>query len=359
MIVKLEDVCEKAASNVMQKDISDCAGEYKIFGASGYLGNVNFYHQEKPYVAIVKDGAGIGRTFLLPEKSSVIGTMQYLLPKDNVLPEYLYYVVQYMHLEKYFSGATIPHIYFKNYKNETFNLVSIEQQKNVIKNLSENKKIIENRKQQLEQLDLLIKSRFVEMFSDIDLTMCKSEWLQIKEIGRVVSGATPKTTIEEYWTGDFNWFTPAELNNNSGYIFESERKISKKGVDSCSLQKLPANTVLLTSRAPIGKLAIAGIDCYCNQGFKNIICNTKILPRYLYYLLLFNTEFLNSLGRGATFKEISKSIVENIRIPVPSVELQNKFAEFVEQVEKSKSAVQKALDEAQLLFDSLMQEYFG
>ena len=76
-------------------------------------------------------------------------------------------------------------------------------------------------------------------------------------------------------------------------------------------------------------------------------------------VLLFNTEYLNSLGRGATFKEISKSIVENIKIPVPPIELQNQFANFVEQVDKSKVAVQKALDEAQTLFNSLMQEYFG
>ena len=93
-------------------------GEYPIYGAAGYIGNIDFYHQEKPYVAIVKDGAGIGRTTLYPAKSSVIGTMQYLLPKDNVLPEYLCYVVRHMHLEKYFTGATIPHIYFRDYKNE-------------------------------------------------------------------------------------------------------------------------------------------------------------------------------------------------------------------------------------------------
>ena len=95
MRVTLEDVCEKGASNLKQSDVVSMTGEYPIYGAAGYLGNVDFYHQEKPYVAIVKDGAGIGRTTLHPAKSSVIGTMQYLLPKDNVLPEYLYYVVRH------------------------------------------------------------------------------------------------------------------------------------------------------------------------------------------------------------------------------------------------------------------------
>ena len=135
MKVKLGDVCEKGSSNIKQSDITGKMGEYPIYGASGYLGNVDFYQQESAYVAVVKDGAGIGRTYLHPAKSSVIGTMQYLLPKENVLPEYLCYVVKYMHLEKYFSGATIPHIYFKDYKNEEFNLDSLERQEEIINEL--------------------------------------------------------------------------------------------------------------------------------------------------------------------------------------------------------------------------------
>lgn len=112
MRAKLEDVCVRGSSNLKQSDVIDKTGEYPIYGAAGYIGNVDFYHQDQPYVAVVKDGAGIGRTSLYPAESSVIGTMQYLLPKENVLPEYLCYVVKYMHLEKYFTGATIPHIYF-------------------------------------------------------------------------------------------------------------------------------------------------------------------------------------------------------------------------------------------------------
>ena len=110
------------------------------------LETLTLYHQEKPYVAIVKDGAGIGRTTLYPAKSSVIGTMQYLLPKDNVLPEYLCYVVRYMHLEKYFTGATIPHIYFRDYKNEQFNLESLDKQTEIIEILGKAESIILKRR---------------------------------------------------------------------------------------------------------------------------------------------------------------------------------------------------------------------
>ena len=88
MRAKLEDVCVRGSSNLKQSDVIDKTGEYPIYGAAGYIGNVDFYHQDQPYVAVVKDGAGIGRTSLYPAESSVIGTMQYLLPKENVLPEW-------------------------------------------------------------------------------------------------------------------------------------------------------------------------------------------------------------------------------------------------------------------------------
>ena len=158
MRVKLEDVCERGLSNLKQADVIDKTGEYPVYGATGYLGNIDFYHQEKQYVAVIKDGAGIDRTILCPPKSSVIGTMQYLLPKENVLPEYLCYVVKYMHLEKYFTGATIPHIYFKDYKNEEFNLDTPDRQTEVVSILKKVEMIIEFRHQELEKLDDLIKA---------------------------------------------------------------------------------------------------------------------------------------------------------------------------------------------------------
>ena len=164
MRARLEDVCEHGSSNLRQVDVAGRSGDYPIYGASGYIGNVDFYHQELPYVAVVKDGAGIGRTVLLPAKSSVIGTMQYLLPKKNVLPEYLCYVVRYMHLEKYFSGATIPHIYFRDYRSEEFTLVPVDYQKEIVATLGKIEAIVAARQQQLQRLDELVKARFIELF---------------------------------------------------------------------------------------------------------------------------------------------------------------------------------------------------
>ena len=164
----------------------------------------------------------------------------------------------------------------------------------------------------LVKLDRLVKSRFIEMFGDCRLARQDQGWKRIGDIGEVLGGATPKTQVDEYWGGKFPWVTPAEI-GEAIYVDTANRTLTIEGVRSCSLSKLPAGTVFLSSRAPIGKVAIAGTEMYCNQGFKNIVCGDSVLPRYLYTLLKFNSDYLNSLGRGATFKEISKRIVEDIK----------------------------------------------
>ena len=217
MRVLLEDVCERDSSNLKQSDVINCTGNYPIYGAGGYIGNVDFYHQEKAYVAVVKDGAGIERTILLPAKSSVIGTMQYLLPKENVLPEYLCYVVRHMHLEKYFTGATIPHIYFKDYKKEEFNLSPMNEQKEIVKVLGLAENIIESRKHELQKLDDLIKARFVEMFGDPILnnkrlpTMLGEGIFKLSNGKFVPESKRFETGIPVYGGNGISWYTDEVL----------------------------------------------------------------------------------------------------------------------------------------------------
>lgn len=180
------------------------------------------------------------------------------------------------------------------------------------------------------------------------------EKIKIKDIGEVISGSTPKTGIQEYWNGNNNWITPAELTDKSYLIDETERKITNLAIEKTSLRKLPKGTVLLTSRAPIGKVAIANTEMYCNQGFKNIVCNEKIYNKFLYYFLKSKTDYLNSLGRGATFKEISKSIVENIEIPYFSIEEQKEVVKVFEKVQQ----LIDINEEQKLLFDNLIKSQF-
>lgn len=168
-MVRLEDVCDKATSSIAQKDLKNLEGIYPIYGASGFIKNINFYKQDREYIAIVKDGAGIGRAMILPAFSSVIGTMQYILPKDNIITKYLYFAIDSMNLAKYFTGATIPHIYFKDYKNEFLPLPPIENQRSIIKILESIVSLIIKRKQQLSEFDELAKSRFCAEFETLEM----------------------------------------------------------------------------------------------------------------------------------------------------------------------------------------------
>lgn len=131
-IKKLGEVCDKASSNVSQNQLDNESGKYPIFGASGLIKNVSFYHQDKAYVSIVKDGAGIGRITLQPAYSSIIGTLQYLIPKREIDISYLYYFLLGVDFNKHRNGATIPHIYFKDYSQEKIGIPSLPEQKCIV-----------------------------------------------------------------------------------------------------------------------------------------------------------------------------------------------------------------------------------
>ena len=178
--------------------------------------------------------------------------------------------------------------------------------------------------------------------------------VKLGQICEVVSGGTPKTNVEEYWNGEFNWITPAEINDNDYIISDTKRKITQLAIEKKKLPLLPKGTVLLSSRAPIGKVAITGKEMYCNQGFKNLICSDEICNKYLYWYLKSKKEYLNSLGRGATFKEISKKIVENIEIKLPEIERQRKIVDKLKKVDK---IIQRRKNQSRLL-DVVVQARF-
>ena len=182
---------------------------------------------------------------------------------------------------------------------------------------------------------------------------------RLGDICTVVSGSTPKSNIPEYWDGDIKWITPAELTEQSYIITDSARHITELGVQKTGLKPFPAGTVILSSRAPIGKTAIAGCEMFCNQGFKNLICSDQINNRYLYWFLACNTDYLNSLGRGATFKEISKGIVEDIEIPLPSISKQVEIAEKFEKVSDLIALRKEQLAKLDQLVNSRFVELFG
>ena len=369
--VKLEDVCERGSSNLKQSDVVDKDGDYPIYGASGYIGNVDFYHQEQPYVAVVKDGAGIGRTTLHPAKSSVIGTMQYLLPKGNVLPEYLCYVVKYMHLEKYFTGATIPHIYFKDYKNEEFNLDSLDRQKEIVSTLNKIEKVIESRTKELElleelrKMDDLIKARFVELFGN---PLDGTAKYPIHQVGEVANSVDPQPShrtppVEE---GGIPYVSIKDCDYKTGKIdFEGARKVSPKVLEEhMNRYTLHDGDFVVGKIGTIGNPVFVPVrnDYTLSANVVLIQPNSELVsPYFLKYS--FESDFVerqfaeakNSTSQAAF--GIQK--VRTVEVMNPDLDVQREFEIFVKQVNKSKVKVQKALDETQKLFDSLMQQYFG
>ncbi len=182
---------------------------------------------------------------------------------------------------------------------------------------------------------------------------------KLGEICEIVSGSTPKTNIDAYWDGNIKWITPAEITDDTYIINDSSRKITELGKRKTGLSSFPEGTVILSSRAPIGKVAIAGCEMCCNQGFKNLICSEKINNKYLYWFLKGNTNFLNSLGRGATFKEISKKIVSNIVINVPDKKEQIKVVEILEKLSCIVNLHKKELDKLNELIKARFIEMFG
>ena len=337
MRVTLGDVCEKGSSNLKQSDVINKTGAYPIYGAAGYLGNVDFYHQDKPYVAVVKDGAGIGRTTLHPAKSSVIGTMQYLLPKSNVLPEYLYYVVQYMHLEKYFTGATIPHIYFKDYKAEQFNLDAMERQKEIVASLQKVETLIKVRQQQLQKLDELVKARFVEMFGD---PVCNTfNWPKI-ELGKqceITTGNTPSRAESENYGTFIEWIKSDNINTPSTFLTVAQEYLSEIGFQKCRF--VESGSLLMTCIAGslncIGNVAITDRRVAFNQQI-NAITPKYDNVLYLYWLIILSKPIIHRTINMALKGILSKSQLSSIEFPFPPLSLQNQFASFVTQVDKSK-----------------------
>lgn len=193
-------------------------------------------------------------------------------------------------------------------------------------------------------------------FGFVKETMSK---YKLGEICEIVSGSTPKTNIKEYWDGDIKWITPAELSDDSYIVTDSARKITEIAVEKTGLSSFPKGTVILSSRAPIGKVAIAGCEMYCNQGFKNLICTDRIDNKYLYWFLKGNTEYLNSLGRGATFKEISKSIVAGIEINVPEINKQREVVVKLEKINKIIKYRKVELEKLDDLIKARFVELFG
>ena len=188
------------------------------------------------------------------------------------------------------------------------------------------------------------------------------EWKEYKlsELGAIIGGATPSTKDSNNYDGEISWITPKDLSNyNNRYIFRGERMITRKGYDSCSCKMLPQGSVLFSSRAPIGYVAIAGNELCTNQGFKSIVPdNTKVNSMFVYYLLIYNKNKIEGMGTGTTFKEVSGSVMRNVAVKVPSLPTQQKIANILSSLDDKIEVNRRINEQLEELAQALFKSWF-
>lgn len=353
-MIKLGDICTNQSSNIKQSDLENNDGQYPIYGASGFIKNVDFYKQEKPYVGIVKDGAGIGRVMLLPACSSVIGTMQYIIPNSDTDVNYLAYAMEHMNLAKYFSGATIPHIYFKDYKNEPIHEYSREEQIQIAASLDKATHLIDLCNTILEKLDLLVKARFEEMFGDPVLNPKGYPVYRMDEVVEFQGGSQPDKKYFEYEpTPDNIRLIQIRDYKSDKYITYIPRSMAKR---FCT-----ADDIMIGRYGPPIFQILQGIEGSFNVALMKATPKMGHREFVRYFLkqdcLLRYLEGMSQRTAGQDGIQMDK--LKAYPFPMPPLELQKEFAAFVTQTDRTKAQVQKILAKAQTLKNALMQEYFG
>ena len=288
--------------------------------------------------------------------------------KCEVNREYFVYAVRYKlkEMESKTHGATMKHIVKKDFDNTLIPFPTLEEQKNIANLLDKISTIILVRQQQLQKLDELVKARFVELFGNPVLNSMNWQQKNLGDIAfKIGSGATPKGGKESYRNNGISLIRSMNVRNGQ-FEYKDLAHISDEQAARLENVIVEKNDVLLNiTGASVARCCIVPdniLPARVNQHVCIIRCKDDILPEFLNFLLIDNNyqDLLWGIaGSGATREAITKQQIESLQIIVPPKIKQSEFVLFAQQVDKSKVAVQKSLDEAQLLFDSLMQQYFG
>jgi len=343
--VELAELCDKGSSNLAQKDLVFDSGIYPVYGAPGEITKVDFFHQSKPYLGLIKDGAGVGRVMQLPANSSVIGTIQYIFPKENVDLKYLYYLIKYLDLGKANTGATIPHIYFKDYKKRKVKIRNYSEQKHIGQILE----LIDNQlttyKDILEQYDLLIKSRFVEMFGNPIINDKKYPVFKLKDISKKIgSGFTPRGGGSNYIKDGIAFIRSMNIYNNT-FKKENLTYIDEFVADQLSSVEIFSRDLLLNiTGASVARCCTVPNDILPARVNQHVCiirqCNVPSI--FLEYCLTNESyqEYLLLLSKknGATREALTKTQVENLEVILPPLIEINRFVKTEHQINKLKFA---------------------
>jgi type I restriction enzyme S subunit len=363
-IKTIADVCKSASSNVSQNTLEENNGDYPIFGASGIIKNVNFYHRDKPYISIVKDGSGYGRITLMPAYTSVIGTLQYIIPNDEIDLNYLYYNLLSIDFKKYVSGAAIPHIYFKDYKTEPFLWMPLEEQKEIVSILDDAFESIEraksNAEQNLKNAKELFKSYLQGVFEN------KSEDWEVKtleEIAEVEYGYTDKSNEE----GDYRYIRITDIDKNGELILSDKKYINySKEASNFIIQK---NDLLMArTGATFAKVLLYNGDE--PSVFASYLIRIKFkvdIENELYWYFTKTPNYwdqANILQSGAAQPHFNGAAVKQVVFSYPKSKKEQKniintFRKFSIEIKKLESIYQQKLNDLDELKKSILQKAFN
>ena len=360
--VKLTEICNpKQWKTIPTEDLLEDG--YPVYGANGVIGYFNDYNHKDPVIAITCRGATCGTINITVPNSYVTGNAMCL---DNVRSDislrYLYYSLLHYDFKQVISGSAQPQITRQGLEKVELFIGAKEEQETTVDILDRISRILESRKQQLSALDDLIKARFVEMFGDPISN--KKKWRTdslTHACSKIYGGGTPSKSHPEYFKGSIPWVSPKDM--KSDVIIDSIDHITEDAMEHSTTNLVPEGSVLMVIRSGILKhnlpVAINAVPVTINQDMKAFVPGDSITASFLRnYFKAIEPDVLAGV-RGVTADNIDFKAFQQREIIIPPINKQNEFEAFCKQIDKSKSVIQKSLDETQLLFDSLMQKYFG
>lgn len=345
------EICDKASSNIAQNKIADIDGDYPVYGASGYVQNVDFYHRDTDYIGIVKDGSGVGRVNVYPAYSSLLGTMQYIIPKDGYLLGYVAYALKGLNLSSFASGAAIPHIYFKDYGKCKIDVPPLSEQQRIVSELDLLSGIIEKKKAQLKEYDQLAQSIFYDMFGDPIENPKGWEVKKLDNVSTLINGRAYKQD-ELLNEGKYKVLRVGNFFTNSSFYYSDLELEDNKYCDNGDL--------LFAWSASFGAFIWNGEKVIYHYHIWKVLFDEQQLNKVFYcYLLNTMTNSFMKDVHGIGMVHLTKQGMEQYDLPLPPLFLQQSFAEKVEAIEKQKSLIQQSIAETQTMFDYTMDKYFG
>lgn len=323
-------------------------------------------------ILFARTGASVGKSYYYKKEDDIVYFAGFLI-RFQIKNKYNYKFIFYNTLTKTYKNwvtATSmrsgqPGINETEYSDFKLFLPSKVEQNKIGKFFELLDQNIKVKEKEIKKVKNLKKAYMQQLFNqelrfqdDTGQTYPNWKTKKLKEITEIFSGGTPSTTQEKYWNGAIAWATPTEITANNKYISKTEKYITQEGLLKSSAKLLPANSILMTSRATIGSVAINLVPMATNQGFKSFVPTKKTDVEFLYYYLQTFEETFKQLATGSTFLEISMTATENVKVRIPILEEQKKIGNFLSLIDQKIELKNKELEKIKKYKKVFLQEMF-